>query len=130
MAERDKSYNGWRNYETWNVHLWLSNEEGDWNHWRAIAQHIADHAPESENVKRRIWTTDEAARFALADQLKNELRDGDSFPNLPPSMNSDLLRAAFDEVDWHEVAAALLEGIEPAQEEPADSGISDADPVL
>jgi len=24
----DTSYNGWENYETWNVALWLQNDEG------------------------------------------------------------------------------------------------------
>ena len=24
----DSTYNGWKNYETWNVKLWLDNEQG------------------------------------------------------------------------------------------------------
>jgi hypothetical protein len=27
----DISYNGWENYETWNVALWINNEEGLYN---------------------------------------------------------------------------------------------------
>ena len=26
--ETDTTYNGWKNYETWNVVLWLDNDEG------------------------------------------------------------------------------------------------------
>ena len=28
------SYNGWTNYETWNVALWMGNDEGLYNHAR------------------------------------------------------------------------------------------------
>ena len=27
----DISYNGWENYETWNVALWINNDEGFYN---------------------------------------------------------------------------------------------------
>jgi hypothetical protein len=27
----DKTYNGWTNYETWNVVLWMENDEGLYN---------------------------------------------------------------------------------------------------
>lgn len=30
------SYNGWKNYETWNVALWLDNDQGTYNETREM----------------------------------------------------------------------------------------------
>ena len=35
----DTTYNGWTNYETWNVALWLGNDEGLYNLARDWAEH-------------------------------------------------------------------------------------------
>src|SRR3990170_4163504 len=95
------SYNGWTNYETWAVALWIDNDEGTHNERRDMAQQAVDNSPEDTNVPS-IWTKEQAARYRLADSLKewvNEL-----MPDLGASLASDLLSAALSEVDWNEIA--------------------------
>ena len=36
----DVSYNGWQNYETWNVALWLQNDEGLYNLASEVGNYI------------------------------------------------------------------------------------------
>lgn len=109
-AERDETYNGWSNYETWAAHLWLTNEQGSYAYWRSEAGRQLREADDAEQVAKGIWTVQQAARFRLAEQLKEEHLE--NAPEQDPSVYSDLLTAALDEVDWSEVAAALLEECE------------------
>jgi hypothetical protein len=105
MTTSQQTYNGWTNYETWNVALWLSNDEGTYNYTRERADEIKASASEHHNVPS-IWTEDEAARFELADWLKEYVEE--SAPDLGASMFADLLNAALSDVDWAEIAENIL----------------------
>lgn len=100
----DNRYNGWRNYETWNVKLWIDNDEGSYHYWQDRAQEIFDDADECDDT----FSKSDSARLALADALKDEI-DEQGAPDLGACMYADLLNAALSEVDWMEIADALLE---------------------
>jgi hypothetical protein len=69
MTAQSERYNGWKNYETWAVALHLDNDYGTYTMVRERADEIKSEAPDHHNVPS-IWTADEAARFELADYLK------------------------------------------------------------
>jgi len=105
-GEPDGRYNGWANYETWTVSLWLDNEEHSYHYWRGEAQRHKRAAASDPRVGAGTWTADEAARLNLADQLKREVTDG--VPLRQAGMYSDLLHAALSDVDWMEIVESWM----------------------
>lgn len=112
MSDKDRTYNGWSSYESWAVALWLDNEEGSYNLMREWARECTDEAPSHENVARipSIWTRAEAAKFTLADRIKEYIEE--QAPDLGATLYTDLLNAALSEVDWYEVAEHYLSDLE------------------
>ena len=91
------SYNGWSNYETWNVKLWMDND-GSLEYWEETAREIAGRDGK------------DSAANELAGMLKDSFQE--NAPDLGASCYSDLLGAALSEVDWYEIAEAILSDIE------------------
>lgn len=108
-----KRYNGWTNYETWNVALWLDNDQGSYNHWRAVAQECWDDAEPGTYLTR-----EENAKRDLAERLKDKHEE--AAPELGASVWSDLLSAALSEVDWDEIASHYIDDVDKGEEEPAE----------
>jgi hypothetical protein len=53
MSE-DKRYNGWANYETWAVNLWIDNCQGTQEYWNERAQEALQRAFDGEG-NEFIW---------------------------------------------------------------------------
>ena len=87
----DKTYNGWTNYETWCVKLWLDNEQGS-----------------------QEWMNEIVLSYPDNHEAATALRDGlaDNMPDLGATLWADLLRSAFDEVNWREIAENVREDID------------------
>ena len=73
----DTKYNGWANYETWCIALWLNNEETSYRYWRDAAQQAAKESPEASQVKEGLWSANDAATNLLADQLHEQVHDSE-----------------------------------------------------
>jgi len=106
MNDSTKTYNGWTNYETWAVHLWLTNDESTYLYWREQAGRWQSEAKKLPEVSAGTWTAEQAQRFQLADQLKAEFEAAS--PLSEATAYTDLLNGAIEEVDWHEIAEAFL----------------------
>lgn len=89
-----KGYNGWTNYETWLVNIWMTNSEGSSRYWDDIARRCYDEDDPEESTRK------------LAKRLEYELGQ---VPDDLSGFHKDMLGAALCEVDWDEIAEHLLE---------------------
>ncbi len=95
-----KEYNGWTNYETWLVNLWMDNCEGSQAYWSEVAQDSIDQY--NENQEPEIWFYFEGV---LKDMLDNMVHGPEATVAF---MAADLLNAAISEVDTRAIAQAWV----------------------
>lgn len=92
----DNRYNGWTNYETWAVKLWIDNDQGSQEYWLEMAQSIRADRSNIESIT------------VLADVLKDQHEEY-AMEKLPDAgVFSDLLAAALGSVNWREIAGNLI----------------------
>lgn len=112
MSSTGTAHEGWSNWPTWAVNLWLTNDEGSHEYWTQVAREVL---VESEANAAGTSSPDptgirlEAARD-LAERMRTELDE--QSPDLGATLWADLLAFALGEVDWHELATSWLEGLQ------------------
>lgn len=87
------AYNGWTNYETWVVKLWMGNDESSYRYWQ-------------DEITRIVANDDDAAKHQLAQAIKAYHED--AMPEIS-GVYSDLLDSAISKVEWYEIASAMVD---------------------
>jgi hypothetical protein len=102
IPKNSTKHNGWTNYETWAVNLWMQNDQASQASACELAkwEWVAAKAEEPH-------TRSEMARYALAESLE-EQHEADAPGYI--GVYGDLLNTAQGRINWDEIANALLRG--------------------
>jgi hypothetical protein len=85
QTDEGKGYNGWVNYETWLVNLWLTNDYNDYLFFKELVEEYSDLVDASNALKEYV-------------EESNPLIEENS-------MYTDLLGGALRAVCWYEIVA-------------------------
>ena len=95
--------NGWTNYETWVVNLWIDNDGYADDCRRMAMECVRDTASKS--------FPDGAAIRCLADRIKEQHEEHMSLVCKVPGVFSDLLNGALSSVNWAEIARHYIDEV-------------------
>ena len=113
MTETVETYNGWKNYPTWAVNLWLSNDEGLYSETLEKARFASKQADPRNGLASSL-------KFWILEEMPIQVDNGEGGTMDTETLtgfHADLLGYAFDCVDWHEIAASWLEDLEDEDED-------------
>lgn len=92
----NKTYNGWKNYQTWVTALWIDNDYGSYQYRCELVEQVREEHEEEEDREN-----------CLASSLKDWIEAQNPIGG-DANVFVDLLNSALSEVDWHEIAENFL----------------------
>ena len=98
MNANDRTYNGWTNYETWSVNLFLTDDDVT---MMVIDGHVQDACEVAADI--------DEARRKMAEVLKDMVEEANPLADGEPSVYQQLLAGALSECDWYEVAEKFID---------------------
>jgi gas vesicle protein len=108
----ETGYNGWKNYETWNIALWLDNDKSTYDLMREFATEsinetllenddfVFDGSNKEELVKK--------SSYKLSEKIKEYIEENNPITE-QASVYVDLLKSAISQADFIEIAEHYLE---------------------
>ena len=100
----EKEYNGWANYETWAVNLWM-----DQDYWAEETKEVVEACRAEKVSEHNTFTLDQRATLELAGLIKEMHEEGADLALTESSCMKDLLSGALAEVNWLEIAEHLVD---------------------
>ena len=105
----NKEYNGYTNYETWCVSLWIDNELLWYQDINNLALECWGNAEDSNDYGFFRSRQDNAIQD-LEKNIKDYIEENNQLIS-EASLYSDMLGSAFDNVNWQEIAENWIETI-------------------
>lgn len=100
-------YNGWKNYETWAVAMWLDNDQAVNDYWKeAVGQWV--HAALEGSTEPSL----EEAKVIATLNAARELEASHALAGDRSNVYTGLLTTALSRVDWREIAGHLVDEVE------------------
>lgn len=108
----DTTHNGWANYETWAVGMFLDGNYTGEGTYLSVLEITRSALEQAQEHAERMDVSMVGTGF-VADALKEYVSDriGEETDDLANGIASDLLGAALDSVDWRELADHKIEEV-------------------
>ncbi len=93
------TYNGWKNYPTWNIALWIENDYGTYQYWQERSIELL------EETDGDLSEAEFKLSKELEDSIESEINDNVS----NSGYISDIITWAISQIDWFEIAEHIAE---------------------
>jgi hypothetical protein len=97
MVRNQAQYNGWTNYETWAVGMYLDGNYTGEGTYRAVLDLVREQMVQRDANQYSISDVADALQAWFDDEIYNDSHE-------LSGIVGDLLKAALDEVEWRELA--------------------------